>query len=230
MLALAMGRSDHNLVLQGSLCVALCLSVATGCSLTRSKTVWREPVYATANFTAAGNWPLAAAEASYAVARQAEQNGSPDCVDRYFDVAVSTWQQIEAEISLGGQPSFRTDELYRSSLAKLLVTAQRLSRWQPQRCQLRLASSPARALPASYQGFTWRREEFQSLQPCGDYESPKLSQAFRSRGLGVPLVVERQTNAPQPFTQREQAFAATAVLRSNADGTGRCSSSTIRSA
>ncbi len=58
------------------------------------------------------------------------------------------------------------------------------------------------------------------MQPCGDYESPKLSQAFRSRGLGVPLVVERQTNAPQPFTQREQAFAATAVLRSNADGTG----------
>ena len=215
-----MGRSYRKLVRHWPLGVVIGLFVATGCSLTRSKTVWREPVYATANLTAAGDWPLAAAEASYAVARQAEDIGSPDCVDRYFAAAVSAWQQIEAQLSVGGQPSFRADELYRSSLAKLLITAQRFGRWQPQQCQLTLANSNPLALPASYQGFTWGSKEFQDLQPCGDYESPKLSQAFRSRGLGIPLVVVRQTNSPQPFTQREQTFAATAVLRADASGSG----------
>ncbi len=191
-----------------------CLAVGTGCtSLAGKKTVWQQPCYAPPDPDGVRNWSLALAEEHYAAAVQSESADCPNCVDLYYQAAIASWPVLERELSKSGKTSVRSAELHRSAVAKLLVTAQRFGRWDPCRGVAISSQCGTTLLRTTYQGFTWGPEEFQQLQPAGEYAAPSLSRAFRNGGLGVPLVVMRETACPQPFTQKERTFAATAVLR-----------------
>jgi len=198
----------------------LIVPTLTGCSITRSKSVWRQPTFAAPDADGLRNLSLVAAEDSYAVAVQLEADGCPECVDLYYDVAIRVWPVIERQLASAGKTSPRPTDLYRSSVARLLITGQRFGRWNPCHGLTINTASGTRVLPTSYQGFTFGPEEFQRLEPAGDYDTPNLSHAFRSHGLGVPLVVARHVKDPQPFTQNEQTFAATALLKLDAGKSG----------
>jgi len=200
--------------------IAYCLGAVGGCSLTRSKTEWRQPDFAVPDYDGVGKWSLAASEDNYARAVYLEESNNPECVQHYFQVATYTWPVLERELATTGKTSPRTTELYRSSLAKLLITAQKFNCWDPCRGLVTPNSGCATLLPACYQGFVWSPTDFQHLLPSGDYESPNLTRRFRDNGLGVPIVVVRNTAAPQPFTRNEQAFAATVVLRPDTTKSG----------
>lgn len=69
-------------------------------------------------------------------------------------------------------------------------------------------------LESAYHGFTWAPTEFESLHPAGDYTPKHPARAYRSEGLGVPLVVVRNDGAvSRPFVQPGRQFAATALVR-----------------
>lgn len=202
------------------LCVVFCLCSVGGCSLTRSKTVWQPPTFADPDADSLRNLRLVVAEDSYAVAVRLEEDGCPECVDLYYDAAARSWPVLERQLTNDGKTSPRAADLYRSAVAKLLITAQRFGRWNPNQGLTVSTASGTVVLPTSYQGFDWGPEEFQNLQPSGDYEAPNLSRTFRDHGLGVPLVAVRNVTNPQPFTRNEQTFAATALLRQDAAATG----------
>ncbi len=212
--ALVNGTFRNTMVRHKIFCVVVCLLLNSGCSLLpRNKTVWQPPRYAEPDADGIGNWSLAVAEESYAAAVQSESAGCPNCVDLYYQAATTSWPVLERELAKSGKTSVRSAELHRSAVAKLLVTAQRFGRWDPCRGATISTACGKTILPTTFQGFTWRPEEFQQLEPAGNYASPHLSRAFRNGGLGVPLVAVRNTASPQPFTQEERIFAATAVLR-----------------
>ena len=192
----------------------VCLVANVGCcSVFRNKTVWQPPCYAAPDPDGIGNWSLAVAEESYAAAMQSEAAGCPNCVDFYYQAATSSWPVLERELAKTGKTSVRSAELHRSAVAKLLVTAQQYGRWDPCRGVAISTVCGKNLLPTTYQGFTWGPEQFQRLEPAGNYASPNVSQAFRDGGLGVPLVAVRDGAASLPFTQNKRTFAATVVLR-----------------
>ncbi len=212
--------SLNTLLVRRVLCAALSLCITCGCSITRSKSVWHQPDFSEPNADSLANFSLVAAEDSYAAAVQYEADDCPKCVDLYYDAATRAWRALERELTTAGKASSRAAELHRSAVAKLLITSQRFGRWDPCHGLSISTRSGTTILPVSFQGFTWGPEEFQQLLPAGDYEAPNLSRAFRDRGLGVPLAVVRHVANPQPFTQKEQTFAATALLRFDETRTG----------
>ena len=218
--ALVKHASLNTLLSHRLLCVAFCLWATGGCSITGSKTVWRQPEFAEPNADNVSNWRLVSAEDSYAVAAHLEDEGRPDCVDRYYQAAVSSWRVLERELTTAGKTSSRATDLHRSAVAKLLITGQRFGRWDPCHGLTISTCSGTTVLPTSFQGFTWGPEEFHYLKPAGDYDSANLSHAYRDSGLGVPLVVVRHVADPQPFTQDKQPFAATALLRPDEEKSG----------
>lgn len=193
--------------------VALSLLTFSGCLITPNQTVWQQPTYASPDAEALGNWSLISAEDHYLAAMQQEANGNANCVDHYYEAAARTWPALERELTTSGKTTARTVDLYRSAVAKLVITGQRFGRWQTGRGLVVSTSSGRTVLPTKFQGFTWGPEEFHYLQPVGNYSTPQLSRVFRSNGLGVPLVVVRHIATPQPFTKNQQSFAATVLLR-----------------
>lgn len=219
-LAIVNCASYNTLLLRRHICVAFLLCAACGCSITRSKTVWQQPTFAAPNADSVANFSLVAAEDSYAAAVQYESDGRSDCIELYYDAATRAWRVLERKLTTAGKAPSRAVELHRSAVAKLLITSQRFGRWNPCQGISIETSCGTRIIPVSYQGFTWGPEEFQYLYPAGDYEAPNLTRAFRDSGLGVPLAVARNIANPQPFTRKEQTFAATALLRSDATESG----------
>ena len=202
-------------------CLLVVLALPAGCCTLKVKqTSWRQPCVVEPDADGVGNWSLAMAEENYASAVQAEQHCSPRCVDLYYEAAVTTWPALEQELAKQGKAAPRTAELYRSSVAKLLLTAQQYGRWNPCQGLVIATRSGKQIVPATYQGFVWGPEEFHRLAPSGDYSSPRMSRAFRNGGLGVPLVAMRETAEPDPFTQQRRYLSATAVLRPDTNSTG----------
>jgi len=196
----------------------LLLLNVSGCSLLHNRAVWQQPVYATPDAGTLGNWSLTVAEDHYLAATQLEAQGNADCVEHYFQVAIRTWPTLERELTTTGKTTARTADLYHSAVAKLVLTGQQFGRWQPGRGFAVATSTGKVLLPIKVQGFPWSPEEFHYLEPVGDYSAPYLSRAFRSDGLGVPLVVVRHVANPQPFTKKQQEFAATVLLRLDEEG------------
>jgi hypothetical protein len=89
--AIVKSTSHNTLLSHRLLCVALCLWATCGCSITRSKSVWRQPTFAVPDADSLRNLSLVAAEDSYAAAVQLEADGCSDCVDLYYDVAIRSW-------------------------------------------------------------------------------------------------------------------------------------------
>lgn len=194
-------------------CFVISFSVTVGCSLHRNQPDWQPLSYTTPNADAIGNWRLIGAEDHYFHAASLESKECSSCVEEYLKAAGKAWTALEKEHAASGKSSPRTLSLYRSSVAKLLVTAQRFGRWNPNVGLTVCDRSGTTVLPVSLHGFSWSPQQFQCLEPVGDYSTPALSVYYRCAGVGVPLVVSRNSINPQPFTQNEQSFAATAVLR-----------------
>ena len=109
----------------------------------------------------------------------------------------------------------REAQLYRSSVGKLLESAQRFGRFDPAHGVL-LSSSrngivKEDRLPIRYHGFAWQPAEFETISVVGAYRTPDVIHPHRQSGVGVPLLVQHTSN--RPFVYPNAKFAATAILR-----------------
>ncbi len=195
-------------------CLSILLVGLTGC-LMGNRPYWHPPTVVlpaepadTQENTAEG-----AAERSYAMAFQLEDEGDAGCVDHYFQATTWAWTSIEPSLATASPPPARAWSLYHSALTKLLVTAQRFGRWRPGQGLLVTGPAGPATIPSSYHGFTWVPADFNDLHPVGDYRSPYLNRSFRASGLGVPIVAVHRNHPARPFTQAKQSFPATVVLR-----------------
>ena len=190
----------------------LCLFAVVGCSLTKSRTDWQPLAFTVPDADAIGNWRLIGAEDNYLAAVDLESKGCATCVEYYLNTAGQAWAALEHEFTTEGKSAQRTMSLYRSSVAKLIITGQRFGKWD--RCRGLVVCTPkgTTVVPTSFQGFNWTPDQFQHLEPVGDYSTPEISHRFRNDGLGVPLVVTRNVVDPQPFTREKQTFTATAIV------------------
>lgn len=191
----------------------VCLTATAGCCLCRSHPVWRLPEFVDPITCGAANHDPLSAEAAYALAAQAEESGEPSCVDFYYLAAVRAASALELQLASGVTPAPRLVELDYSAVAKLLITAQQYGRWNPSQGLTVWSTGGPSIVPMQFHGFEWAPNEFQFMTPVGYYRNPLLSRRFRNDGFGAPLVVVRCTARPQPFTQAQQTFAATAVVR-----------------
>ncbi len=138
----------------------------------------------------------------------------PSCVDHYFAAVCAGWEMIVAQ---GNDPA--ADELlerasiYHASLAKLMQTAQQFGRFDPRHGLHVTSNGQPLTIPASLYGFSWSTADFNELQLVGDYQLGKQLSTIRSPGIGVPLVVIRRRPTQERFFRKDQAFAATVVLR-----------------
>lgn len=195
--------------------LAFGVTIVVACSSAwgQARTKWEPPTYAAPNGDAISNFRLVAAEDSYLYAVALEEQGCPRCVEEYLKVAGKTWSALEHEFAKNGQASPRTLELYRSAVAKLLVTGQQFGRWHASGGLVVSTAEGTTALPTHFYGFSWSGDQFQHFEPVGEYTSPELTHAFRSTGVGAPLVVSRSAAQRQPFTRQNESFAATAIVR-----------------
>src|SRR5262245_60111174 len=68
------------------------LGTSTGCSLVNRRNDWDAPLPYSAGYNfGAANAPLNAAQAHYAAGQQAEEAGSPACIEHYFSAAALAW-------------------------------------------------------------------------------------------------------------------------------------------
>ncbi len=190
----------------------LCLwATVCGCALQRDR--WPAPeLAAQGSGDVEGHCPRSA-EVAYAAAMEAEDDGAEVCVEYYYEAATSSRRAIERHLAERGFASPRTMDLHRSAVTKLLVNAQRFGRWYPGAGIAVFTTAGQTIVPIRLHGFVWQPSDFQQLEPVGDYDEEILSRRYRSIGMGVPLVVSRRTLCPAPFTRSNQAFAATAVMR-----------------
>lgn len=198
-------RTVGHLIL---ICLAAC---STGCLTTRVG--WREPAYRlplTAR-TAVGDRNLLRAQIAYAAALEQEKDGSPDCVDLYFQAAALTqdgcWQC---------EPDAPSSQIHRQALARLISTGEQFGRLDA-RCGLSVVwCGQQRLIPITHHGFVWKAEEFDCLEPVGDYSTNAFRVSHRRCGCGVPLVVTSSCEHVRPFLTEDRVFAATALLRGGA--------------
>jgi hypothetical protein len=141
----------------------------------------------------------------------------PGCVDLYFAAAWRNWQCLA---TLGDLPAnsdlLEQSPAYNACLAKLLVTAQKFHRLDPNTGLCVFHEGQQLTIPVELYGFAWSPEDFNQLELVGEYELSKGAKNTRTSGVGVPLVVVRRRSYDEQFFRRIQPFAATAVLRTRA--------------
>jgi len=163
------------------------------------------------------------AELNYSIAQADEASSIACCVDRYFLAAAFAWHGLfAADAPAHSDPRrLRCAEIYNSSVAKCLETAQRLGRFDASRAlRINMPGGPF-AIPIEYHGFSWAPQEFGELRVVGDYDSDDLTRRYVRRGLGAPMVGIRRRLAKDAPAERffpdNLPFAVSAVLRPNLD-------------
>jgi pimeloyl-ACP methyl ester carboxylesterase len=162
---------------------------------------------------------LASAENAYSLANLHEQNASSTCVDFYYQCIAFSWQHLRSNAFFHGDSRrpWRANELYSSSLAKLIQTGQRFGRLDPSRGIRVNSGGRIVDVGITYYGFAWHPEDFDGLVLVGEYYDRRISRQFRQPGFGVPLVAVRQQGpSGQPrtaFINERQVIAATALSR-----------------
>ena len=139
------------------------------------------------------------------------------CVDGYFAATRSAWQAALAAQQEQLATDFRDDASaqYHVCLKRLLFSAQKFGRLDPQSGLLIGQGADQVAVPIEVCGFPWSSENFQKLI-SPPQEKPKLLACRYARpGCGVPLVVRRCRNPHDPaevrFFPPRSTFAATAL-------------------
>jgi pimeloyl-ACP methyl ester carboxylesterase len=195
---------------------ALLLCMSSGCALLSDRhNEWNAPVpYSTGYNFGAANTPLAAAEMQLVAGQQAEEAGSPACVDYYFAAATLSWPYHGSSAAI---PDDRATSFYRSAVRSFIESAVRFRRLDRRQG---VVLSSGRLVPVAFHGFVWEPDDFCAFMPVGSYDSHRLSDRYASEGIGVPYVV-LSTNSPRhPFTNIAQPFAATAVVAPYGPGGG----------
>lgn len=199
-----------------ALLLALILCGVGGCQSNR----WYSPRMAkpAGPFSNAGatNWFDAStgteAESAFALAVDLEAEGDEGCVDAYYLSAQASWRDVCDSLDCIDGASGRAYAIYHSSVAKLLCTGARFGRFDPH-CGIKVVGpNGCRQIAIRYRGFLWKPEDFNAFALVGEYDSDRLINAYRTPGLGVPLVVKRKRNFDEPMRRREQVFAATVAL------------------
>ena len=181
------------------------LATLTGCSLSRTNTVWYPPLSPPPISNATG--ALASAEANFSAGIAAEAANDPAAIDYYYAAATDAWP---FDVAGAMTPGDAGAELYRAAVRKLLASAARFGRLDSSQ-GLTLASGGR--IPIRYFGFLWQPADFRCLQPVGTYASRELVHRYASSGVGVEYVVLTSAVPSRPFTKSQQPFAATAVLQ-----------------
>jgi triacylglycerol esterase/lipase EstA (alpha/beta hydrolase family) len=164
------------------------------------------------------------AQAALARAQEFDRAGQQQAVDLYFQAAAQA-----ADVLLPGQFSsadtIQIEAIYRQALSGLIDAGQRYGRLDP-RGQLTIVAGGTRVIPLRYFGFAWQPCDFSRLVPADTQSSREISRHYTNPGLGLPLIVERVSAAPNEMFFREwQPFAATALLRPASDLTDAASPS-----
>lgn len=159
------------------------------------------------------SFDLAKAEIAYAAAIEAMDNGDPACVDEFFCAAQFAWRDIAQLASKKRNLDLRSTDIYRSSLNCLVSEGQRHKRLNP--CDgLRVRTDDGwSTVPINFHGFLRTPDDFNELVVVGEYTTNQLNKVYRQVGLGVPVVAIRKREASEPFQRKQQAFAATLLLR-----------------
>jgi pimeloyl-ACP methyl ester carboxylesterase len=174
-----------------------------------------------AQYAATGESSLAAqlAELYCWLGVEAERLGSRSCTDFYYQAAVYGWLSLQDAATA---TDHRTEELYHTCLARVLVTAQEQGRYAAgDGLLICLPSGPVR-IPLVTAGFAWSSADFQQVLPVGEYRTQLISRTHAWPGWGLPVVVRRagpdgSTYSEEPFLRRQVPFAATLVLRPDAE-------------
>jgi pimeloyl-ACP methyl ester carboxylesterase len=178
---------------------------------------------------------FALAEMGYVLGRASARWDNPNAIAFYYLSAGYAYHYLfpsmadqkacaanadsEAASSLNPfDPHFRQAcDLYNTSLARCLQSAQRTERFAPGR-QLRVPAPEGRdfVLPVVHQGFAWRPDQFGPLLCCADFEVEGLQNQHHGHGLGVPLIGTLRPVVPAPvhaFYLHDANFPATAFAR-----------------
>ncbi|MCH2177639.1 MAG: alpha/beta fold hydrolase [Mariniblastus sp.] len=163
---------------------------------------------------------LSFAEANYAKAMRLEDQGADQCVDFYFQTIQDVWPTIQQQLLETQHPQGRAGDLYRSASNKLITAGQKAGRFDP-RSGLRVQTTSGwQTIPTAYFGFPWKPNQFNIVEPVGNYSTKDLIEYFRFPGVGVPTVVIRCREPEDQFMRKQQYFAATLLVRPRPDANG----------
>lgn len=136
--------------------------------------------------------------------------GSKECVDEYYAAVLWSWLAGAAQFDSSAQG------IANQSLARMLNEAQSRGRLDLRRGLEVNHAGAARIIPIEAIGFPWANEDFHELRVVGRYYHRDVSHYYRTKGLGVPIVILRHKPASashtSDFLPKTAAFAATAVL------------------
>ena len=158
------------------------------------------------------------AESEYALAIDLEEACRSECVDHYYKAIAAVWPFVATSACQDSHcHNQRACEIYRACCSKLLTTAQQFGRLRLPHGLWVSTGLGRRWIPIQLHGFIWPADAFNRLIPVGDYEVEEANCVYRSEGLGVPLIVQRERCYNELLYRRTQAFAATAVVRPEAN-------------
>lgn len=139
-------------------------------------------------------------ESCYLRATQLHKAGDSNCVDAYFGCL---------KLVAGKHCCDRESEIQRSALINLLHTAQDHDRYWP---GIGIQLNDGSVLPLDVIGFDWEASDFHQLIAVGNYRNPRLPKHYATKGLGVPLVVQRDAQSLGSQYGDHLTFAATALF------------------
>lgn len=192
------------------LALACWIACSTGCLATTVR--WREPAshLPLRVSTAVGDRDLLRAQLAYAAALEREKECSEECVDLYFQAAALTHGR---HAQCGSECPHA--QIYRSALTRLIITGEQFGRLDPRSGLSVISHGQRQFVPVTHHGFVWNPEEFDHLEPVGDYSTNAFRVPHRVCGCGVPLVVVSSCKHARPFLSEQRVFAATAVLQAD---------------
>ena len=152
-------------------------------------------------------------------AAQHEGAQSEHCVDLYFLAARLSCHDAAFA---AGDSAVEARNTYRESLAGLIRTAQQFGRFHPIQGIRVQEGDAASTVSIGYRGFTWGPSDFTRLVVADRFVRTKLETQHYREGMGVPLIVVREREAPERFYSPRSYFAATANLKRSEPGAGEC--------
>ncbi|MFW6169495.1 MAG: hypothetical protein ACODAD_03325 [Planctomycetota bacterium] len=153
------------------------------------------------------------ASQALAAAMDAEQSRHVTCVDLYFEGVAFSWNFLQSPGAPRHPEYSEAWKVYHRSLARLIGSAQRFGRLDPQGTLEVNTPMGTRTIAMSYHGFPWQPGDFTRVEVVADSGRKKLQHHYRRRGLGVPLVVVRKSSGNERFLDDTTPFNATAILR-----------------
>lgn len=144
---------------------------------------------------------------------EAEQGRVATCVDLYFETVAFSWNFLQSR-GASARPEYETAwQLYHNGLARLMAAGQRFGRLDPTKGLFVQTAGGSVMLPIRYQGFAWKAEDFTRVEVVNDAAPRRLQNYYAKPGLGVPLVVVRESRQPDRFFNDLTPFGATVILR-----------------